>query len=596
MPFKAAHDETEPRLVAVWRLPELVPSDVVFLTGAGISADAPTNGPVGPELTERALSFAFLPEALPEIQTAYEVLGLPDGRMPRLEAILEIAARVHGVRVLEHVLSDLAHAGPNDVHRFFGHHVLAGGTHVTANFDTLIERATPGARLLHFHGSIGAGNAGFEMLGARLSRIERGFEARMQARLERVLLPPESRTLIVAGYSGLDYFDMDPFIASQSDRLVEAFQRVIWVAHDPSASPREVVEVSLEGPPMLRAFAGAGVNCTVVSALTSSVLDALAVQWGASLIGPQHRDGVSWIAPCRLSIEDRAEATRRLFLHMGLYRSHASLLTRHAYLAEQVTQGERAEIAWQEGRHAAARRHWANHYAGSGDALLARRLERVAACLWDHGSYLRAYITVMRAVRIARGSGDVEIHAITIETQARILIHMGRLYDLRWFASQAKRQRLADRLENLVSANTFGSNLRPRLLDAAELLRHDPEHLGAGAPTMSAPTAWSESYAQYESLSGVTDYRRGEMRRAVATGVARMTREWLDDYRCAAEFLGKRAAVSTMPNLPGAARCFKWWEGLGLLAKAPATPWHKTRMIGVFIARRARVAARTRTP
>ncbi|MDP3984888.1 MAG: hypothetical protein Q8Q52_07805 [Acidimicrobiia bacterium] len=250
-------------------MPDLAPADVVFLTGAGISANAPTNGPVGYELTTRALSNAFLPETLEEVQRGYEALGFGAGRMPRVEAILEIAARVHGQEVLEDLLEDLAVARPNEFHRFFAEHVLAGGGHLTANFDTAIERAVVGAEVLHFHGSLAFGTAG---LGATLSRIERGFPDEVGAELRELLVGQHRHTLVVAGYSGLDFFDMDPFITAHADELRNSIDRLIWIEHAHAAPEGLFTQVEWSGPPMLATLARAGVECTMVQAQTASLL------------------------------------------------------------------------------------------------------------------------------------------------------------------------------------------------------------------------------------------------------------------------------------------------------------------------------------
>lgn len=568
----------------MWSVPHIPPSDVVFMTGAGISANAPTNGPIGSELTIRALSHAFLSGTLGQVQLGYKALGLGQERMPRLEAILEIAARVHGPGILDDLLSDLRTAEPNDLHRFFGSHALTGGMHVTANFDVAIERAAPDSAVLHFHGSLGAETIG---LGATLSRIERGFSETMSARLMEVLAGSPGRTLVVAGYSGLDYFDMDPFIDAHRHDLRAALARVIWIDHRSGAS--DFVETTAPGPPMLTALRNAGVACSLVRADTASVLNVFAMRWGFVGLGPQRRDETKWTARSPLNTVDRAEATRQLYLHMGMYASHERLVNRVSHLQERVGLGDRAAVAWEQGRYRAARRDWIALYSGPGVVNQARRLERTAACTWVSGAYLRGYATALQAVRAGRKSDDPEVLALCLELQARILVHMARLPDLRWFATVRRRSRVAEELHRVIDSNKFGSGLRPRFLDAIALLRNDPERL-RGGPLEASATApiWSESYLQYESLSGALNHQRGEMRRAVATGAARMTRTWLDDYLRSAAFLGKWAAVRTAPSMPGAARHFDWLEGVSLLWRAGAVPWHRLRLVTAFTAHRVK--------
>jgi len=55
----------------VWVAPNLDPREVVFLSGAGISSNAPTNGPLGHDLTQRALDHAFLPGVSETIACVY---------------------------------------------------------------------------------------------------------------------------------------------------------------------------------------------------------------------------------------------------------------------------------------------------------------------------------------------------------------------------------------------------------------------------------------------------------------------------------------------------------------------------------------------
>ncbi|MDP3952947.1 hypothetical protein [Microbacterium sp.] len=264
----------------------------------------------------------------------------------------------------------------------------------------------------------------------------------------------------------------------------------------------------------------------------------------------------------------------------------------------RVALSDLAEIAWQEGRLDDARKYWEGVFAGPGDERRSRRLERVAACAWDSGAYLRALATALVAVRAARRAADPEALALCLELQARILVHMSRLPDLRWMVTARQKARVAAQLRTLVTSNTFGSGVRPRFLDAAELLVSDPEARSARRPGAAtkpqAAAMWSESFVQYESLSGTLDFRRGEMRRAVATGTEVMTREWLGNYQHGARFLGKSAALHTAPLLPGAAPFFGWSEGARLLLlRSRATPWHRVRMVALFTTRRLRPACLT---
>jgi hypothetical protein len=172
------------------------PEQVTVWSGAGISGDPPTQAPLGFKLTDRAVAQAFEEEALfDELRGAYAALGLPRDR-PRLESVLDVAAAEHRVDVLDSLLADLRDPPPNGNHQLFAQHTSCGGRHVTANFDTCIERAGGDpARILHVHGSFSTD--GVEALGARLSRIERGFDVDQKTRLEAQLI--DSSVLVVFG-------------------------------------------------------------------------------------------------------------------------------------------------------------------------------------------------------------------------------------------------------------------------------------------------------------------------------------------------------------------------------------------------------------
>lgn len=210
----------------------------------------------------------------------------------------------------------------------------------------------------------------------------------------------------MAGYSGLDFFDMDPFIAAHARQLRGSINHVIWIEHAHAVPDGEFTSVDWDGPPLLTALAQAGVECTVVQAQTASVLNVLASRWGHSQLGAQQRHPVGWAPATTLGDDQRAEATRRLYRHMGIYSSHARLLEQHPELVERVLPGDLAEVAWQEGRLGDARKCWNQAFAGHGDERRARRLERVAACAWDSGAYVRALATILVAVRAARRAGD----------------------------------------------------------------------------------------------------------------------------------------------------------------------------------------------
>lgn len=581
---------------AAWCVPQRFASDVVFLTGAGISADAPSNGPVGPELARRALSYAFLDETMREVARAFEAVEVvPPRSLPRLEAVLDVAVRTHGDKILGELLSDLELAAPNALHAFFRGHASLGGNHLTANFDSLIEDGGADFGIVHFHGRMAAGSDKYTDLGATLSRIERGFSADMRTAILRSIAGASPRTLVVVGYSGLDFFDMDPLVVDSGPDLARLLAEVIWVDHDFEAAPGSYAtddKPNESWPPMLRTLAGAGVRCIRVRGLTAGVLTDFARQWGLPDVMPEARQAKVWAPRASLRIEDRAEASRRLYLHMGLFRSHDRLIAQFPFLVTNVTSGEAAEVHWQRGRIREAKRAWQQEYAGDLIEMRARCEERMAACLWARGSLLRAYRRALRASQLAQTAQDDEITALCLETRARVLIHIARVPGVRWFASHSRRNGVLRQLHS-ASEKVLGVHLQARLRDAAALLENDPEsHRVSAAEYMQGDSPpRTEVFNQFESLSALLDYRRGYERRRAASqrGVA-ISYQWMETYQNGAAALGKQAALLSLLSMPGAAMHYTPSQALRNVCTMSATPFHKLRLFASYLAQKRRWA------
>lgn len=573
-----------------WAVPLIAPEHVIFLSGAGISADSPTNGPIGLDLTRRALDFAFLGETRDELSEVYaQVLSGSESRdLPRLEAVLEIAFQVHGPTVLEALLKDLAGAAPNPLHRFFRDHLRRGGRHVTANFDVLIEESGNDVHPLHFHGSLGGDDGAFEHLGAQLSRLERGFDLATRNQLLEVLFGVKRPTIVVVGYSGLDFFDVDPFVASIAQELAASGAHVVWSVHHVWGAPERLATVEQDEsiPPMVHILRNAGVPVTRVWGPATVLLNAFARQWQIPPLRPR-KSGQQKVSLRPLALPERAEATRRLYLHMGMLRSHERLVRRYRFLDKQVDAGTKAEIEWQRGKYRRAQGYWDELYSAADLTACARRWERRAAVLWVRGSYLRAYAVSHKAVRLAVRSTDVEALGAALETQARILVHAARTPDLCWFSTSDRRQRLSEFIGAVTTDAQFGTHLKVRLGDARGLLLVDPERGDARGRVSKETPLGEEAFNQYESLSASLDFRRGSMRARVQAGLETMTREWLDAYCRAADALGKDAAIRSLPTLPGAPRLYSLTDGVYLLARSPATLWHRLRLIAWFLRARS---------
>lgn len=579
-----------------WIDPALTPQQVVFLTGAGISADGPTNGPVGLQLTSRAIEYAYWPGTVDELREAYAAIEpVPPRELPRLEAVLEIAVRAHGPTVLLDLLSDLAHAAPNALHEFFALHVNAGGGHITANFDILIDNLSQSTDVIHFHGSLDETDH-YESIGATLSRIERGFPEVMRHQLSHSLLAPATRELVIVGYSGLDFFDMDPFIADIATQMAAGAKRVVWIDHNFSAAPGNLeitTKPDQRWAPMLKTLYFAGVSCLHVRARTDAILTAYAAAFGFPPVLPQSRGGSRWCSPAPLADEHRLDATRLLYLHLGMLRSLGRFMTEHPSLSAAMSGADLAEIAWQTGDHRRALARWEEFYAGPEPAMMARRLERRAACMWDRGSYIGAYLVSSRAAAVAIESGDPTTVAHCLETKARVLNHMGRTPDLHWFATRRRISSLRSQVLEALKDQNLAVHTRTRLEDAAGLLDFDPERVRAtncDEHSNAHPTlGHAEVFNQYESLSALLDYRRGNQRRERAADQLPIPEDWLRTYLRGVRFLGKAAAEKTVPALPGASPHFTLPEAAAYLAHAPATVWQRGRLLGRYLLDRRRL-------
>jgi hypothetical protein len=563
------------------------PDQVVFLTGAGISANSPTDGPVGLELTERALRYAFLPDTLERVRAVYRLLGL-DRQAPRLEAVLDVAARVHGVRVLEELLSDLRISTPNSLHLFFRQHLQSGGRHVTANFDKLVDGGDERLGVVHVHGMMPSDPTLLEIerLGARLSTVELGFDPETRNRLLGALCARQRATLVVVGYSGLDFFDVDPFIRESVEELRSHISRVVWVIHKQDVAPSILApdnDVSA-WPPMLRTLARADIECVLVEGATAAFLDTLASTWGFERVVDAGHRAPRWTMPRELDELAKASASRHLFLHMGMLRDHEELLSALPALRDSVDSATLAEIAWQQMDYRAAFAYWRTAFSGTDPVNVSRRLERAAACHWVRGSYFRAYFLAQRAFTMARRSEDEETRALCVEMVARILVHMGRVPDTRWFSTRTRRARVSSQVERHLREHSCGTHTRERLMSALGDLRNDPERDGPSygpAPGTGIPRG-SESFSQHESLSAVVDYERGEKRRAVAEGHEALTLSWLQTHSAKSEALGKKGAVAGLLTLPGAERFFTPNTAVESIRELNVTWWHRHRILAAY--------------
>lgn len=561
------------------------PERMTFWSGAGISGDPPTQAPLGYKLTDRALVQAFDSEALLDaLRSAYAALCLPRDR-PRLESALDVAAAEHGTDVLGGLLVDLRDPSPNGSHEFFAEHTRRGGRHVTANFDTCIERAGGDpARIMHVHGSFTT-TGGVETLGARLSRIERGFNVDQKNELDALLTDMD--LLVVVGYSGLDYFDVDPYWRDAAARGLFRGRRVVWVNH---ASDWGLVSGRACQRKQLRIFADIGeAEVHQVDAPTRQVLNLLAAAWGL----PPLPDPPAWQARSEpqviLAPPAQERATTRFLATAGLRGAVRQRLAAHSLDQEERLWA--ADAAWAAGRYREAARHWALAYPGDDPVAVAASQERQAACLWLRGRLRAARQLLRHTLADAGPEVDPEQRLVIAETLGRVLVHMRRLPDTRPLVSRAWVSTALvalDDVENALRENAQGRSLPVHLRARAESVRADLT--GSPRPTRSDDGGPVRDFDESEALLPMLNYEHAQLRaraEAARRGDGDPPARWeyvrlRDRFRA----LGDTADAARVPLLPGAGRAFGVPEVIRGLAACDFTPYHLARLVVLHLLQR----------
>jgi hypothetical protein len=441
---------------------------------------------LGKTLVHRALKHAFLSDIADKLANYYRLLGI-DRASPRLETVLQVVDAVHGEAVLGDLLTDLE-APSNSLHAFFADHLALGGRHVTMNFDTCIERAGTGQwpdnALLHVHGRLG-----HEELGATLARIERGLPGEIRTRLGDLLLSPQVSSIVFVGYSGSDFFDVDPFLASLPQDSLSGRQ-VLWIEHC-----RHVEQVEPRRR-QLRALHDAGAQVREVHVLTAAALREIGKQWRASF-NEKWGDPRPWRPRVPVEAELKRRATIELFALMGLHREIDALLEPHDAHDWEI----QAQTRWAQGRYAEAGSAWEIARATASPAA---RSDRVGAVAWIRGEYRRARDVLVEA--LMEGDGSLEERLTLAETLARAYVHMRRSPDSFCLATPQLRAFVLDHLPDPVvlakEGKPLGTHLRNRVISARASLGGGPADDGGAV----------ESFGEYEALNAQLNYRQARLR------------------------------------------------------------------------------------
>ncbi|MDQ0239519.1 hypothetical protein [Arthrobacter bambusae] len=553
--------------------------ETLFVSGAGISADAPTNGPLGVTLTCRALRHGFLQDTQDNINAGYAALGIDAQFWPRLEAVLGVLRNVHGSSELANVLADLSRAMPNDLHRFFANHLDVGGRHVTANFDMLIESrmlATPD-KLVHIHGSF-ADAGGVDALGATLTRIEFGFSLEMRRALDRVLLDPEVKHIVFVGYSGSDYFDMTPYLRDMASSGALSGRMFTIIRHSESAP--SVISPLIESP-LIDALSVNGGQLLLIEGRTADILGQIASGWSFGPPCPLPREVSADLVLSELPETARAHASLELYAHMGMFEQLAKFVDGggswpSAHIA--------AEYFWARGAYRAYAQWAKSQWPDADTSSRARRAHIEANTHWIRGSYLRALRAVNRG--LALEGADVDVVLRLLELKGRIFVHMRHCPDVRGLVRTRMRRELANTIKEYAAEHneSIGVHMRERARSVVTDLLPEAT-LGVDIRHWDASVV---AFNEYESLNSVLNFQHSRLRRLVATEPQNVRLRDFVDLRSKYEVVGMVEGARRVTLLPGGGYAFPFWQTIRELAGYEVTVHHRIRLIAGFLLERTR--------
>lgn len=213
--------------------------DITFLVGAGISKLAPSNIPLGFELTKYILEqscgleesqciFKTWENFSNTIQSYNKKLKFP---IPRLETILGCINELDNImhrRTILYGLKSFKNVPFNHNHLILSHFFKNGSNILTTNFDLGIQNAyikTYGQSLSHIQhetfstycgnstGKIyhlhGSSKDDISLLGATVAQVKKGFDNKEKTIINNII--KNSKIIIVLGYSVSDSFDITPY-------------------------------------------------------------------------------------------------------------------------------------------------------------------------------------------------------------------------------------------------------------------------------------------------------------------------------------------------------------------------------------------------
>jgi len=299
------------------QLPE---SEVLFFTGAGISAASPTDFPLGDEFHNLILQYYTGLKCR-------EITKLIESRKFTFEQTCQVISdeykklsedpiRNPVFLLLSAIFQHYEGRLENDYHKYFRTHLNKGGKHCTVNLDQFIEldrisqfskdpqvnyqiftaqRAAEdyfnykgfqhSSYLFKLHGDVNedyVNNQGF-----LYEIIKNGFPAATKSFLELTL--GSNRLVIFIGYGGVDKFDIIPFFKEKRDKYFVT-TKALWIDYSKEKDivAKEINEMEKNQRLVLSKFAG----CRLVKCSPEVVLNQLFQ--GQTQIQNAHRASLSY--------------------------------------------------------------------------------------------------------------------------------------------------------------------------------------------------------------------------------------------------------------------------------------------------------------
>jgi hypothetical protein len=357
------------------KLKELINSDftpekVCFWTGAGTSANSPANLPLGDSLTKMAIDFFCLTGTWEGLTQYFEKTKMSDSLgyrkfAPRLEAVLESLIQALGFDILK-ILDFSYCAKPNSLHNFFAKHLEMDGIHITANFDNCIENAIKNFKinnqikiidnleksefspttlrrcLIHIHGRYDRNLNNLKRMGVCIRNISSGFSEKLKNLVNYILC--QKSYLIFLGYSGRDYFDVNPYFLELKNNK-KRFDKltIVWVKHKEGSNDLIFLDKwqnEQQGKIILDGLNSCSARIFYISIDTNKFLEMLKTRWNFSYKATGLNENEIIKTPS-IDENEKVFTTAQLYSSMGIGRNILTLANELRKIAKDIADNHR---------------------------------------------------------------------------------------------------------------------------------------------------------------------------------------------------------------------------------------------------------------